>query len=128
MTQSDLVPQAVDLDMFEAGWEPTTDTYLDHVPKVRILEAVREAKRERTAQLLDHLKKGEMATEAERLLKGSGWLPEVLRRHDLAALDDAEGQGAPEPVSDASQTEDVDLPAFLTADLPGDDASMMAAE
>ena len=128
MTQSDLVPQAVDLDMFEAGWEPTTDTYLDHVPKVRILEAVREAKRERTAQLLDHLKKGEMATEAERLLKGSGWLPEVLRRHDLVALDGVEGQGASEPASDAGQTEDVDLPAFLTADLPGDDASMMAAE
>ena len=41
-----------------------------------------------------------MATEAERLLKGSGWLPEVLRRHDLAALDGVEGQGAFEPVSD----------------------------
>ena len=128
MTQSDLVAQAVELDMVEAGWQPTADTYLNRVPKARILEAVREAKGEGTAQLLDHLKKGEMATEAERLLKGSGWLPEVLRRHDLAALDDAEGQGAPEPVSDAGQTEDVDLPAFLTADLPGDDASMMAAE
>ncbi len=128
MTQSDLVAQAVDLDMVEAGWEPTVDTYLNRVPKARILEAVREAKGEGTAQLLDHLKKGEMATEAERLLKGSGWLPEVLRRHDLVALDSAEGQGAPEPVSDAGQTEDVVLPAFLTADLPGDDASMMAAE
>ena len=128
MTQSDLVAQAVELDMVEAGWEPTTDTYLNRVPKVRILEAVREAKGEGTAQLLDHLKKGEMATEAERLLKGSGWLPEVLRRHDLVALDGAEGQGAPEPVSDARQTEDVDLPAFLTADLAGGDASVMAAE
>ena len=128
MTQSDLVAQAVELDMVEAGWQPTADTYLNRVPKARILEAVREAKGEGTAQLLDHLKKGEMATEAERLLKGSGWLPEVLRRHDLVALDGAEGQGAPEPVSDASQTEDVDLPTFLTADLPGDDASMMAAE
>ena len=128
MTQSDLVAQAVELDMVEAGWEPTVDTYLNRVPKARILEAVREAKGEGTAQLLDHLKKGEMATEAERLLKGSGWLPEVLRRHDLAALDEAEGRGASAPVSDAGQTEDVDLPAFLTADLPGDDASMMAAE
>lgn len=97
-------------------------------PKARILEAVREVKGEGTAQLLDHLKKGEMATEAERLLKGSDWLPEVLRCHDLAALDDAEGQGALEPVSDAGQAEDVVLPAFLTADLPGDGASMMAAE
>ncbi|WP_121633925.1 ParB/RepB/Spo0J family partition protein [Tropicibacter alexandrii] len=128
MTQSDLVAQAVELDMVEAGWEPTVDTYLNRVPKARILEAVREAKGEGTAQLLDHLKKGEMASEAERLLKGSGWLPEVLRRHDLAALDGAEGQGAPELVSDAEQAEDVDLPAFLTADLPSNEASVMAAE
>ena len=76
--------------------------------------------------MLDHLKKGEMATEAERLLKGSGWLPEVLRRADLVAFDGeaiAEGQG-----QDAVQPEDVDLPAFLTADLPDSATTMMAAE
>jgi len=126
MSQADLVSQAVDLDMVEAGWEPTVDGYLNRVPKARILEAVREAKGEGTAQLLDHLKKGEMAIEAERLLKGSGWLPEVLRRADLAALDGesiAEGQG-----EDAAEPEEVDLPAFLTADLPESVASMMAAE
>jgi ParB family chromosome partitioning protein len=128
MTQSYLVAQAVDLDMVEAGWEPTADTYLNRVPKARILEAVREAKGEGTAQLLDHLKKGEMATEAERLLKGSGWLPEVLRRHDLAGVDGAEGQGASESIADTEQAENVDLPAFLTADLPSNEASMMAAE
>lgn len=96
MVQSDILAKAVDLDMVDAGWEPTVDGYLNRVPKARILEAVREAKGEGTAQLLDHLKKGEMATEAERLLKGSGWLPEALRRADLVAFDDAtaaEGQG-----------------------------------
>jgi ParB family chromosome partitioning protein len=126
MAHADLVARAVDLDMVEAGWEPTVDGYLNRVPKARILEAVREAKGEGTAQLLDHLKKGEMATEAERLLKGSGWLPEVLRRTDLAAQDgeavgEAQGQ-------DAGQPEEVDLPAFLMADLPYGNASMMAAE
>ena len=53
-------------------------------PRPRILEAVREAKGEGTAQLLDHLKKGEMATESERPLKGSGW----LGPHRLTARDD----------------------------------------
>jgi ParB family chromosome partitioning protein len=127
MVQADIVAQAVDLDMVEAGWEPTVETYLNRVPKARIIEAVREAKGEGTAQLLDHLKKGEMATEAERLLKGSGWLPEVLRRADLVTLDPedcAEGQGA----DAAESVSDSDLPAFLTDDLPADSASMLAAE
>ena len=127
MAQSDLVARATGLDMVEAGWEPTADTYLNRVPKARILAAVREAKGEGTAQLIEHLKKSEMATEAERLLKGSGWLPEVLRRHDLAALDDAEGQGTPQLNSGAEQAENVDLPAFLAADLPSDEALMMVA-
>ena len=65
--------------MVAAGGKPTVDTYLGRVTKPRILEAVREAKGERSAQLIDHLKKGDMATEAERLLAGAGWLPEPLR-------------------------------------------------
>ena len=52
------------------------------MPKRRILEAVREGAGERAVQLIDHLKKGEMAKEAERLLGDSGWLPEPLRLTD----------------------------------------------
>jgi ParB family chromosome partitioning protein len=65
--------------MAAAGWRPTADNYLGRVPKARILDAVREAKGEQSAQLIDHLKKAEMAKEAERLLDGTGWLPEPLR-------------------------------------------------
>ena len=73
-----------DLDMAEAGWRPTVDNYLGRVTKPRILEAVREAKGEPSAQLIDHLKKSDMAKEAERLLDGSGWLPEPLRLAEVA--------------------------------------------
>src|SRR5271166_113538 len=75
----DQLARTVNLDLAAAGWAPTVDNYLGRVPKARILEAVREAKGEHSAQLIDHLKKAEMAKEAERLLDGAGWLPEPLR-------------------------------------------------
>lgn len=80
---ADHLAKAVSLDMAAAGWSPTVDTYLGRIPKARILEAVREAKGDGAAQLIDHLKKADMASEAERLLAGSGWLPEPLRTPEL---------------------------------------------
>jgi ParB family chromosome partitioning protein len=65
--------------MVAVGWSPTVDNYLGRVTKARILKAVREAKGEAQAERIAHLKKGEMAAEAERLLAGTGWLPEPLR-------------------------------------------------
>ncbi|HEY3838124.1 MAG TPA: ParB/RepB/Spo0J family partition protein [Bryobacteraceae bacterium] len=94
---------AVNLDMVEVGWKPTAANYLGRVPKARILEAVREAKGESAAQLLDHLKKDEMAKEAERLLDGTGWLPEGLRLSDSDAVLSA-------------SVDDEALPAFLDGD------------
>jgi len=78
MAQADRLARATGLDMVEAGWRPTAENYLDRVTKARILEAVREGAGERAAQLINHLKKGDMAREAERLLADSGWLPEPL--------------------------------------------------
>ena len=98
-------PAGVGLDMVDAGWRPTVDNYLGRVTKARILEAVREAKGEQSAQLIDHLKKAEMAKEAERLLDGTGWLPEPLRLATATANADA---------TDAGEAEDAEsLPAFL---------------
>ena len=62
-----------------AGWAPTVDTYLGRVTKARILDAVREGRGEQAADRIAHLKKAEMAAEAQVLLDGSGWLPEPLR-------------------------------------------------
>jgi ParB family chromosome partitioning protein len=78
------VAETVSLDMVAAGWSPTVDNFFGRVTKARILEAVREAKGESAAQLIDHLKKGEMAERAQELLAGSGWLPEPLRTARLA--------------------------------------------
>ena len=101
LDHGDRLAHAVDLDMVAAGWRPTVENYLGRVPKARILDAVREAKGEASAQLIDHLKKPEMAKEAERLLDGSGWLPEPLRKTDVGA-----------PADEASGETDA-LPAFL---------------
>jgi len=79
LTHADRIAEAVDLDITAAGWSPTVDNYLGRITKARILQAVCEAKGEQAAQLMDHLKKGDMAVRAEELLGGSGWLPEPLR-------------------------------------------------
>ena len=50
-------PAPLGFDMVSAGWTPTVDNYLGKVTKARILEAVREARGEDSAQLIDHLKK-----------------------------------------------------------------------
>tara|TARA_R110000824_G_scaffold366730_1_gene555435 strand:+ start:32040 stop:34184 length:2145 start_codon:yes stop_codon:yes gene_type:complete len=109
LAQADRLTRATGLDLVEAGWRPTFGNYLNRVTKPRILEAVREGAGERATQLIDHLKKGDMAKEAERLLADSGWLPEPLR---LAGVD---GDPAPDADGDG-KTEDAALPDFLSAD------------
>jgi len=84
LAHADQVADAVDLDM-APRWKPTVDTFLGRVTKARILQAVGEAKGQRAADRIAHLKKGEMATEAETLLVDSGWLPDPLRSPDQTA-------------------------------------------
>jgi ParB family chromosome partitioning protein len=79
LRHADRLATAVSLDMAVAGWTPTVGSYLSRVTKARILDAVREAKGDKAADRIAHLKKPEMAKEAERLLDDTGWLPEPLR-------------------------------------------------
>jgi ParB family chromosome partitioning protein len=90
LQHADRLAAAVHLDMAAAGWMPTADSYLGRVTKARILDAVREAKGAKAADRIAHLKKAEMAKEAERLLDGTGWLPEPLRTADLEQNNGAE--------------------------------------
>ncbi|TWG96302.1 ParB family chromosome partitioning protein [Mesorhizobium sp. J18] len=107
MAEADRLARATGLDMVEAGFRPSVENYLGRVTKPRILEAVREGAGERAAQLIDHLKKADMAKEAERLLADTGWLPEPLRSLDAE----------PEQSSDTDVEADNEvLPAFLADD------------
>jgi ParB family chromosome partitioning protein len=109
IAEADRLAHALGLDMAEVGWRPTVSNYFGRITKARSLESVREAKGEQAVQLIDHLKKPDMAKEAERLLADSDWLPEPLRGLDL----DAGGDG--EATDDAGA-----LPAFLNAEDPGE--------
>lgn len=94
LNDADRLARAVGLDMVDAGWRATVDNYLGRVTKARILDAVREAKGEGQAQLIDHLKKTEMAERAEELLADTGWLPETLRTPGGVETDSAGGATA----------------------------------
>ncbi|RWD31050.1 MAG: chromosome partitioning protein ParB [Mesorhizobium sp.] len=111
LREADRLARATGLDMVDVGWRPTVANYLGRVTKARIVEAVREGAGEQAAQLIDHLKKGDMAKEGERLLADSGWLPEPLR----LIGDDA--------AADQPAEEDTALPEFLA----GGDADASAA-
>jgi ParB family chromosome partitioning protein len=114
LDHSHVLARAVGLDMVTAGWTPMVDNYLGRVTKPRILMAVSEAKGDHTAGLIDHLKKGDMAREAERLLEGSGWLPEPLRTPVIAT-----GEGTRVDLLTVSDAVVEVLPAFLDG---GDEA------
>ncbi|SFO01619.1 chromosome partitioning protein, ParB family [Mesorhizobium sp. NFR06] len=92
---ADQLAQAVDLDMAAAGWKPSVDNYLSRVTKARILQAVAEAKGQRAADRIEHLKKGGMAKEAEMLLADTAWPPEPLRAPGKPALDTSEAEATP---------------------------------
>ena len=106
LAHADRLAQAVELDMAEAGWKPTVDAFLGRVTKARILQAVAEAKGQRAADRIEHLKKGEMAEKAEELLAGSGWLPEPLCTpgHSVGSGSDAQAIGVEGSATNGSNT------------------------
>ncbi|EOW2441286.1 ParB N-terminal domain-containing protein [Enterobacter hormaechei] len=69
--------QAVGLDM-AAWWKPTAEGYFKHVSKAVILEAVGTFAPSHVTRLAK-LKKGDIASEAERLADGTGWMPAIFR-------------------------------------------------
>lgn len=117
IAHSDILARTVGLDLVAAGWRPTVEAYFRSVTKPRILADVAEARGPQFAEMIDHLKKADMAREAERLLEDSAWLPEPMRTPGLdnPAPGDAEGDAA-----------DAELPAFLADDAAGSDDAIDA--
>lgn len=114
IAHADQVARSIGFDMVTAGWVPTVDNYLGRVTKAHILQAVGEAKGEQSAQLIDHLKKQDMAREAARLLDGSDWLPEPLRTIGEEAASHDVSPAADEAGDDPADGANVgDLPALL---------------
>src|SRR3546814_14117944 len=64
MANSHVLARAVGLDLVGAGWRPTVEGYFGRVTKPRILADVAEAKGSKFAEMIDHLKTGDMANEA----------------------------------------------------------------
>lgn len=108
IAHSDVLAEAVGLDVVAAGWKPTVDGYFRSVTKSRILVDVAEARGGQFAEMIAHLKKGDMAREAERLLDDARWLPEPLRTPPLEGPSN-EASVAAVPADDSAVT----LPAFL---------------
>lgn len=94
--------QAVGLDM-AAWWKPTAESYFKHVSKAVIVEAVGEFAPSHVTRLAK-LKKGDIASEAERLAEGTGWMPAVFRSgYDTEPQEGTQDVDAPEDATDEAK-------------------------
>jgi len=83
------IAQAVALDM-AAWWQPTAESYFQHLPKAAILEAVGEFSPSEVSRL-SKLKKSALVSEAERLVAGTGWMPAYLQAETGVGESEQEG-------------------------------------
>ena len=127
LAHSHVLARAVNLDMLAAGWRPTADGYFRGVTKARLLADVTEARGEPFAGMIDHLKKPDMAREAEKLLEESDWLPEPLRTPaEETPVDEPANAGGAEAGCDDTSGDavQVDQGAIASGDTDGTDAAV----
>ncbi|HCT5047560.1 TPA: ParB/RepB/Spo0J family partition protein [Pseudomonas aeruginosa] len=96
--------QAVGLDM-AAWWKPTDEGYFRHVPKAAILEAVEQFAPSHVTRLAK-LKKADIASEAERLADGTGWMPAIFATEGTQEATQAEPQAQDDATEDAEAMAD----------------------
>jgi ParB family chromosome partitioning protein len=76
---SGAIAQAVGLEMAD-WWEPTADGFLNHVSKAQIVQALKEAGADLTRDGVESMKKDVLVNTAAGRLRGTRWLPALLRR------------------------------------------------
>ncbi|MDN8054371.1 ParB/RepB/Spo0J family partition protein [Comamonas thiooxydans] len=87
--------QSVGLDM-AAWWKPTAEGYFKHVPKAAVLQAVGEYAPNQVSRLAK-LKKADIASEAERLADGTGWMPAIFKAEGpQQAVEESAQEAGPE--------------------------------
>ena len=94
IAHSHILALAAGLDVHGAGWRPTAAGYFSGVTKPQILADVAEARGDEAARMIGHLKKADMAREAERLVEETTWLPAPMRTPGMDDIDPDGGKTA----------------------------------
>jgi ParB family chromosome partitioning protein len=70
--------KALCLDMAN-WWAPTAENYFQRIKKDQILAAIKDASGQPVPDRMTSLRKSDLAQEAEASVKGTRWLPPVMR-------------------------------------------------
>ena len=110
IAHSHVLALAAGLDVHGAGWRPTSEGYFGSVTKPQILADVAEARGDEVARMIGHLKKADMAREAERLVAETTWLPLPMRTPGLDDIDPDSGETSGPVDPGESDSGDAELP------------------
>ena len=105
--------QTVGLDM-RTWWAPTAEGYFTHVPKAAILDAARQFAPAHITRL-SKLKKADLASEAERLTAGTGWMPAVFEAELASGAEPVKVEETVESETPEDADDGVDEAHALTA-------------
>lgn len=107
--------RAVELDM-AAWWKPTSEGYFQHVSKAVVLQAVAQFAPQHVNRL-GQLKKSILASEAERLVEGTGWMPAIFKAEKAPRTEQETGtqQDAQEDAQEDDATGEADETAEALA-------------
>ena len=88
-----------------AWWKPSAEGYFKHVSKAVILQAVGEFAPD-SVNRLAKMKKADIASEAERLADGTGWMPAIFKAEGAQETTQAEPQAEDDAPEDAEAMAD----------------------